>query len=288
MVDLKQLSTGSYVPDWCPGCGNFGILNSIKRAIVKLNLKPEEVVIVSGIGCSSKLPQWINTFGFHGVHGRGLPVGMGIKIANKKLHVIVIGGDGDVYGEGMNHFIQAMRKNVNLTLIVHDNQIYGLTKGQTSPTTMKGDSSPTQPYGKYDEAVNPIALAVAQKASYVARGFAGDLNHLSDLIADAINYNGFAYIDVMQPCITFNKHNTFDWFRKRVYKLEEKGHDPTSHTKALKKAFEFGEKKVPIGVIYKEEHAEPFEDHYPVVKDKPLVKLKVDNISIKDLMDELC
>ncbi|MAG38696.1 2-oxoacid ferredoxin oxidoreductase [Candidatus Woesearchaeota archaeon] len=286
MVELKNLSTGNYTPDWCPGCGDYIILNALKRAIVKLNLNPNQVVVVSGIGCSSKLPQWINTFGYHGVHGRGLPVGTGIKIANKKLHVIVIGGDGDIYGEGMNHFIQSLRKNIDITLLVHDNQIYGLTKGQTSPTSMHGDKSVTSQIGNFDEPVNPIALAVAQKTSFIARSFAGDLEHLTNTIADAVSFKGFSFVDMFQPCVTFNKHNTYDWFKERVYDLQKKGYKPNNLERAFKKSIEFGD-KIPIGVFFKEKK-ELYEETHPVLKKTPLVKQSLKNISIKKLMEEFC
>ncbi|MFH1770651.1 MAG: thiamine pyrophosphate-dependent enzyme [archaeon] len=286
MVDLNTLSTGSYVPDWCPGCGDYIILNALKRAIVKLNLDPKDVVIVSGIGCSSKLPQWINVFGYHGVHGRGLPVGTGIKIANKKLHVIVIGGDGDVYGEGMNHFIHSLRKNVDITLIVHDNQVYGLTKGQTSPTTLKGATSTSAPEGGFDDPINPIGLAVAQRASYIARSFAGDLNHLTDSIADAIAFKGFSFLNVFQPCVSFNKLNTYDWFKAKVYDLQKKGYEPNDINKAFKKAFEMGD-KIPIGVFFKEKRR-LYEDEHTILAKTPLVKQKIDNININKLLEEHC
>ncbi|NQU97933.1 2-oxoacid:ferredoxin oxidoreductase subunit beta [Candidatus Woesearchaeota archaeon] len=290
MVTINDLSTGDYVPDWCPGCGNYSILNGLKRAIVKLKLKPRDVLVVSGIGCSSKLPQWIDVNGYHGVHGRGLPVGTGAKLANKNLHVIVVGGDGDVYGEGMNHFIHALRKNVNITLLVHDNQIYGLTKGQTSPTSMKGDKSTTSRRGNFDDPINPIALAVAQRTSYVARTFAGDLEHMTDTIADAIAFKGFAFINILQPCVSFNKHNTFVWFKERVYDLQKKGYKPNNVEKAFKKAYEgwdSGWDKIPLGVFYKEKKP-LFEDDHPVLAKTPLVKQSIDNISIKKLLDELC
>jgi len=286
MVDLNDLSTGSYVPDWCPGCGDYIILNALKRAIVKLNLNPKDVVVVSGIGCSSKLPQWINTFGYHGVHGRGLPVGTGVKLANKKLNVVVIGGDGDVYGEGMNHFIHALRKNINITLLVHDNQIYALTKGQASPTTIRGDKTKTTPLGTFDDPINPMALAVAQRASYIARSFAGDLDHLANTIADAIAFKGFAFVNIFQPCVTWNKHNTYDWFKERIYDLQKARYKPNNIERAFKKSLE-GYEKIPVGVFFKEER-ELFEDSHPILKTTPLVKQKIDDVSIKALMDELC
>ncbi|MBC8495197.1 2-oxoacid:ferredoxin oxidoreductase subunit beta [archaeon] len=286
MTELRDLNTSGYSPDWCPGCGNFGILTALKRALVQLKLNPKDVLVVAGIGCSSKLPQWINTFGFHGVHGRGLPVGMGAKIANKKLHVIVIGGDGDVFGEGMNHFIHSLRKNINVTLLVHDNQIYGLTKGQTSPTTMHGDKTSSSPGGNMDDPINPIALAVAQRTSYVARSFSGDMDHLTNTIADAIAFKGFAFVDIFQVCVSFNKHNTFPWFKERIYDLQKKGYKPDNQEKAFKKSLE-GWDKIPIGVFYKEEKP-LYEEEHPVLKRTPLVKQKIDNISIKKLMDKFC
>ncbi|MBU0471562.1 MAG: 2-oxoacid:ferredoxin oxidoreductase subunit beta [Nanoarchaeota archaeon] len=284
MVEMKDLSTGTYVPDWCPGCGNFLILNALKKAVVQLKLNPKDVVVVSGIGCSSKLPQWINVFGYHGVHGRGLPVGTGIKLANKKLHVIVIGGDGDVFGEGMNHFIHALRKNINITLLVHDNQIYGLTKGQTSPTSMTGDRSTSSPRGNAFDPINPIALAVAQKTPYIARTFAGDLKHMTNIFADAISFKGFSFVNIFQSCVTWNKHNTNQWFKERVYDLQAEGYKADNIEKAFKKALE-GYEKIPIGVFYKEERP-LFEDEHPILKKTPLVKQKLE-IDIKRFMEEL-
>lgn len=287
MVELKELSTGDYTPDWCPGCGNFGIINALKRALVELGLEKHEVVIVSGIGCSSKLPQWINTFGFHGIHGRGLPIGMGAKIANKDLKVIIIGGDGDVYGEGMDHFVEGLRKNVDVTLLVHNNEIYGLTKGQTSPTTKKERPTKSTPYGRFDEPVNPLALAVSQKAPFVARSFGGDLKHLTKMLVEAISFKGFSYVDVMQPCITFNKQTNFKWYRERVSDLQEQGYKPNNLEKAFEKTMLDGE-EIPIGLFYKDDSRKTYEEMHPVLKEKPLIKYNLKNVSVDKLMEEFC
>jgi 2-oxoglutarate ferredoxin oxidoreductase subunit beta len=286
MVELKKLSTGKYTPDWCPGCGDFGILMALKKAIVKLNLKPEEILVVSGIGCSSKLPQWLNTFGFHGLHGRGLPIALGAKIANKKLKIIVIGGDGDIYGEGIMHFIHAFRKNIDVTLLVHDNSVYGLTKGQTSPTTPHGRVTTSTPLGNYDTPLNPLALAISQGAPYVARGYSGNLKHLTNQISDAISFKGFSFVNIFQPCVTWNKINDYEWFNKRVFDLNEKKyrHNPKNQFKALERAY--SEDKLPIGLFYKNER-KLFEEEHIVLKKIPLVKQKIESISITNLLDEL-
>lgn len=257
MAELKDLQTRQN-PNWCPGCGNFGIHAALKSAIVGLGLEPENVAISTGIGCGSKINQWVETYGFAGLHGRSVPIAMGIKLANPSLTVIDVSGDGDGYGIGMCHFINTMRRNIDITYIVQNNQIYGLTLGQTSPTSEKGAVGPSTPHGVIEEPVNPIRLALSSDCTFVARGFAGDIPHLTGLIEEAIKHRGFAFIDVFQPCATFNKINTHQFFRERVYKLEN--HDVTD----LGKAFEIacpaygggsstGERgnKIPIGVFYK-------------------------------------
>jgi 2-oxoglutarate ferredoxin oxidoreductase subunit beta len=269
-LELK-IYTGEVRPDWCPGCGDFGVLNALQRALAELKLDPKDVLIVSGIGCSSNLPGFTSCYGFHGIHGRTLPVATGAKLANPNLTVICTAGDGDCYGIGMGHFIHAMRRNIDITLIVMNNQIYGLTTGQASPTSLKGHRTKSTPYGVIDEPINPIALAIAGGATYVARGFSGDPIHLAKLIKDGILHKGFALIDVFSPCVTFNRLNTYDWFRQRIYKLEETGHDPRSFEQAIKKAYEFG-LKIPIGLFYvteKPTYEEYFADIY---KGIPLIK----------------
>jgi len=237
-------------PDWCPGCGDFGVLNALFQSCAELELHPHELVVVSGIGCSSNLPGFFKSYGVHSLHGRGLPVATGIKLANHALTVIATGGDGDGYGIGLNHFIQAMRRNINLTYIVMNNEVYGLTTGQVSPTSETGMKTKTTPHGNLEQMLNPMALALASGCGYVARGYSGQPKHLMKLYQDGIQYPGFALIDVFSPCVTFNKVQTYDWFRKRVYKLEDAGHDPADFHAAMDKALEWGE-KIPYGLLYR-------------------------------------
>lgn len=236
---------------WCPGCGNFSIIQSLKDALEKLGKMPHEVLIVGGIGQAAKTPQYINTNGFCGLHGRALPPAAGAKIANNKLTVIVDTGDGDSYGEGGNHFIHNIRRNVDITHFVHNNQIYGLTKGQASPTTDIGHVTDVQTGGTIHEPLNPVLLAISMGAGFVARAFSGDMEHLTFVMAEAIKYRGYALVDILQPCISFNKVNTFQWYNKRVYKVND-SYDPSDRLKAIEKAMEWGE-RIPIGILYKKE-----------------------------------
>lgn len=264
MTELKDLQTREN-PNWCPGCGDYGILTAVKSAIVELGLDPANVVITSGIGCGSKLPHWTKCYGFEGLHGRPLPLATGVKLANPKLTVIAVGGDGDGYGLGMGHFIHTMRRNLNITYIVQDNQIYGLTTGQTSPTSEKGVKTKSTPDGAIELPVNPIELALASGATYIARGYAGDLSHLTSLIAGAIQHRGFALVDTLQPCVTFNKVNTYDFFGSRIYRLEDDknfevagpsadGRFEKGVCEAVNRGREWGD-KIPIGLFYKEERS---------------------------------
>jgi 2-oxoglutarate ferredoxin oxidoreductase subunit beta len=225
------------VPAWCPGCGDFGILNALKSTLVEMGLQPHEVVLVSGIGQAAKLPHYTKGNTFNGLHGRALPPATGIKLVNHDMHVIVTTGDGDCYGEGGNHLIHAMRRNINIKVFVHDNQIYGLTKGQASPTTMEGTLTKTQPFGVHASAFNPIATAVAFDCSFVARGFMSDAEFLKSIMKEAINHKGFALVDILQPCVTFNKVNTYDWYRQRCYRLD-KDYDPYNRVEAFRLALE--------------------------------------------------
>lgn len=276
-------------------CGDFGIWISLKNAIVQLNLNPWEVVLISGIGCSSKLPYWVKTYGFNGLHGRPMPVAEGIKLANRGLTVIVIGGDGDQYGEGLNHLLQAARRNIDLTLLVHNNQIYGLTTGQYSPATDIGVKNKATPVPTVEVPVNPMALALSAGATFVARGFAGDNKQETELLVSAIKHKGFAIVDTMQPCVTFNHKNTFSWFYERVYKLEAEGHDPRDKAKAFVKAEEWpllrplseGQKeRVPTGIFYQEERS-TWDENIPQISQTPLVEQPIDNRDISQLFDEL-
>jgi len=237
-------------PDWCPGCGDFGVLNALFQACAEIDLPPRELLVVSGIGCSSNLPGFIRSYGVHSLHGRALPFATGAKLANHAMTVIATGGDGDGYGIGLNHFIQAMRRNINVTYIVMNNEIYGLTTGQVSPTSETGMKTKTTPHGNLEGMLNPMALALASGCGYIARGFSGQPKHLMKLYVEGIRYPGFALIDVFSPCVTFNKHNSYDYFRKRVYKLEDVNHNTASFHEAMDKAMEWGE-KIPIGLLYR-------------------------------------
>ncbi|MEN8908220.1 MAG: 2-oxoacid:ferredoxin oxidoreductase subunit beta [Clostridiales bacterium] len=235
---------------WCPGCGNFAIIDSLKNSLNELDLDPYKVLVVGGIGQAAKTPQYLNTNGFCGLHGRSLPPAVAAKIVNKELTVIINTGDGDAYGEGGNHFIHNVRRNVNVAHFVHDNQIYGLTKGQASPTTEKGQVTKVQTMGSVNLPMNPILLAISLGAGFVARSFSGRKDHLKEMMKKAIEYNGYALVDILQPCVSFNKVNTFQWYNKRVYELE-KSYDEKDRLKAIEKSMEWGD-KIPIGVIYKE------------------------------------
>ena len=243
-------------PDWCPGCGDFGVLNALFQACAEIDLPPRDLLVVSGIGCSSNLPGFIRAYGVHSLHGRALPFATGAKLANHAMTVIATGGDGDGYGIGLNHFIQAMRRNIDVTYIVMNNEIYGLTTGQVSPTSETGMKTKTTPHGNLEEMLNPMALALASGCGYIARGFSGQPKHLMKLYVDGIRHPGFALIDVFSPCVTFNKVQTYDWFRQRVYKLEDTGHDPTNFHGAMDRALEWGE-KIPIGLLYRNPNPPP-------------------------------
>lgn len=271
VVELPiQTYAGPVDPDWCPGCGDFGVLKAVKMAAGKAGVAPKDLVVVSGIGCSSNLPGFIHAYGVHSLHGRAVAVASGIRLANTSLKVVITGGDGDGYGIGMGHFIHAMRRNLNLTYVVMNNQIYGLTTGQASPTTMKEMRTKSTPRGNVELPINPIALALVSGATYVARGFSGDPNHMSDLIAGGILHKGFALVDVFSPCVTYNKLNTYPWFKKRVYKLEEEsGYDAADVRSALEKSFEWGD-RIPLGLFYSD--LEPtYEDSEPALQQGPLV-----------------
>ena len=230
-----QLYRSKVIPDWCPGCGDFGVLNGIQKAIASLDIKPKDVLIVSGIGCSSNLPHYVNTYGFHSIHGRSIPVATGAKLANKDLTVIAVGGDGDGYGIGLGHLIHGMRRNLNLTYIVMNNGIYGLTTGQASPTSSLDMSTKSTPSGVIESPINPIPLAIVSGATFVGRAFSGDTNHMAELVANGITHNGFSMIDIFSPCVTYNKINTYDWYRNKVYKVED-DYDPTNFEAAIKKS----------------------------------------------------
>jgi 2-oxoglutarate ferredoxin oxidoreductase subunit beta len=266
MVTLKTFN--GQTPAWCPGCGNFAILKTFKEMLVELQLEPHQFTVVSGIGQAAKLPHYTRCNTFNGLHGRALPVATGIRLANHAMPVIVTTGDGDCYGEGGNHLMAAMRRNINVKLFVHDNQIYGLTKGQPSPTSGEGTKAKNVPAGVISNQFNPMALAVALDCGFAARAFAGDTTHLKGLMQKAMNHQGFALIDILQPCVTFNKVNTYQWYRERVYHLEP-DYDPEDRITAFAKALEWGD-RIPLGVIY-QNNRPAFEARVPMLAAGPLV-----------------
>jgi len=268
---------------WCPGCGNFGILNAFKEAMVELGIEPHRLAVVSGIGQAGKFPHYIRCNTFNGLHGRSIPVATGWKLADHSLHVIAVGGDGDMYGEGGNHLIHAMRRNIGISVFVHNNQIYGLTKGQASPTSVEGIMTNNQPFGVLSEQMNPLAMAVALDCSFVARGYAGDREHLKELMKAAVIHKGFSLVDILQPCVSFNKINTYEWYGKRVYHIGN-DHNPENRFVAFQKALEWGE-AIPIGIIYKNNRP-AFEERVPLIKEKTLVMQPVSLDSLKKAVIE--
>jgi len=270
-------------PAWCPGCGNFGILSAVRRALVDLNLEPWQVLLVSDIGQAGKLPHYARGNVFNSLHGRAVPPALGAKIANPDLKVLVFAGDGGAYGEGLNHFVHAVRRNHDVTYLVHDNQVYALTKGQASPTSDPGFVTKTTPEGA-PPAINPLVLALAVGASFVARGFAGDIDHLAGLIKAGIQHRGFSLIDILQPCVSFNHKNTFQWYRERVFKLDESNHNPVNRNAALIRAQEWGD-KIPIGIIYREERP-AYEDGLPALRNGALVDQPIEPQRVEKLFAE--
>jgi len=267
MSSIQDFS--GYMPTWCPGCGNHGIGISIKSALSQLNLSPSEVVVVFGIGCSGNMNDFLNAYAIHSLHGRASPTAIGVKIANHKLPVLVVAGDGDCYGEGGNHFLHAARGNHDITVIIHDNSVYGLTTGQAAPTAQKGYKSKSTPGGIIETPINPLTLAISQGATFVAQGFSGDTLHLIEIIKQAINHKGFSLINVLQPCVSFNKINTYEYYREKIYKLTE-DYEKTDFNKALIKAAEQNEEKFPLGVIYQVEKP-TFTDELPQIKESNLI-----------------
>jgi 2-oxoglutarate/2-oxoacid ferredoxin oxidoreductase subunit beta len=271
MADLK----GKVDPDWCPGCGDFGVLAAVQKALVELQIPKHEVATISGIGCSSNFPGFIDTYGMHTLHGRSLPVASGMKLANHAMTVLVTGGDGDGFGIGAGHFVHTMRRNLDLTYIVMDNQIYGLTTGQTSPTSRIGMKTKSMPFGNVDAPINPISLALAAGATFVARGFSADQKHLTELLKRAIQHKGFSFLDIFSPCVTYNHDNTFQWFRPRVKKLEDNpAYDPSDWQAAMETSTLWGD-EIPIGLFFERTDIPAAHDAEPVLKSGPLVHQKV-------------
>jgi 2-oxoglutarate/2-oxoacid ferredoxin oxidoreductase subunit beta len=269
---------------WCPGCGNFGIVRAIKRALLELNLEPHQVLFVSGIGQAGKAPHYLKCNHLNELHGRALPAAIAAKIVNPPLTVIAEGGDGDGYGEGGNHFISAMARNVSITYLVHNNQVYGLTKGQASPTSDRGFVTKTTPAGAWDP-LNPMALAIAANASFVARSYSADTEHLSNIIKKALQHKGFSLVDIFQPCVTYNHINTYQFYQTHLYKLEDdKSYDPSNRVAAFQKALEWGD-KIPIGLFYQVDRP-VFEENLKAASGVPLVKQKLDPMAFEKMLDE--
>lgn len=263
---------------WCPGCGDFLVLQALKAALDELDITPQNTVLVSGIGQAAKAPQYIKANYFNGLHGRALPAALGIKAANKELNVIVVSGDGDIYGEGGNHFIHGIRKNSDISVFVCNNMVYGLTKGQASPTTQKGYVTRLTPQGVKDEPFNPITMAIAANASFVARAFCQDIQQTKDLMKQAIQHKGFSLVDIFQPCPTFNKVNTYQWFKENTYYMEDGEFD---RIKAFEKSLE-GE-KLPLGIFYKNDR-ETYEENIS----QALYKNQLDQEKLKKLIKKYC
>ncbi|MGD1819155.1 MAG: thiamine pyrophosphate-dependent enzyme [Pleomorphochaeta sp.] len=272
---------------WCPGCGNFSILDTVKNALDELSLEKENIVMVSGIGQAAKMPQYIDTNFFNGLHGRALPVATAIKSSNPNLTVVAESGEGDMYGEGGNHLIHTIRRNVNITNIVHNNMIYGLTKGQASPTTQKGMKTTLQIFGVTNEPFNPMAVAISLGASFVARAFSGDKEKTKEIIKKAIQHKGYAIVDIFQPCVSFNKINSFKWYKENTYYLDD-DYDSTNQVEAFRKALET--EKFPLGVLYINEDCKTsFEENLIAYeKDKtPIVERKRDLDAVKSLLEKM-
>jgi 2-oxoglutarate ferredoxin oxidoreductase subunit beta len=285
MADLK----GKVDPDWCPGCGDFGVLAAVQKALVELQIPKHEVATISGIGCSSNFPGFIDTYGMHTLHGRSLPVASGMKLANHAMTVLVTGGDGDGFGIGAGHFVHTMRRNLDLTYIVMDNQIYGLTTGQTSPTSRIGMKTKSMPFGNVDAPVNPISLALSAGATFVARGFSAEQKHLTELLKRAIQHKGFSFIDVFSPCVTYNHDNTFQWFRPRVKKLEDNpSYDPTDFQAAMEKSLLWGD-EIPIGLFFERTDVPAAHEAEPVLNSGPLVhqEIRIPADVARSFVDEL-
>ncbi len=274
------------VPDiaWCPGCGNFGIRKAVIGALDELGLDKKETVFVSGIGQAAKMPHYLDVHFFNGLHGRALPPATAIKASNPSLTVIVESGDGDIYGEGGNHFMHAVRRNPDITVIVHDNMVYGLTKGQASPTSRMGMHTPVQVFGVFEAPVNPVALALSLDAPFIARAYAADIDKTKEIIKEAVKHKGISIVDIFQPCVSFNKLNTFQWFKAHTYYLED-DYDPADKAGAFRRALE--EDPLPLGIFYRSSSRTVFEDNLEVYKRKkdPLYKRTHDRKALEKLIE---
>ena len=281
---LSPETFDNHVPvTWCPGCGNHSILTAFKDALVDLDKSPDQILLVSGIGQAAKFPHYMRCNALNGLHGRSLPLATAAKLVNHELTVVVFGGDGDCYAEGGNHLIHAIRRNPDITLLVHNNQVYGLTRGQASPTCELGFVTRVQTHGVISTPLNPLALAISQDASFVAWGYAGNGEHLKGLIKEAIFHPGFSLIDILQPCVSFDHRHSYQWYEKRVYPLDKK-YNPNDKSLAYSTVEEWGD-KIPLGVLYKKERP-TFEHLQGVIQKKPLIAQKADPSMVEPLIDE--
>ena len=268
MATIQDFS--GYNPTWCPGCGDWGIAIAIKQSLVQLKLDPSTVAAVFGIGCSGNMNDFLNAYAIHSLHGRAIPSAIGIKLANHQLPVIAIVGDGDCYGEGGNHFLHACRGNHDITIIVHDNGVYGLTTGQSAPTASKGFKSKSTPSGIIETPINPLSFAITSGATFVAQAFAGDVTHVISMIKAGIEHKGISIINVLQPCVTFNKINTYQYYLSRVYKLPE-DYKRDDFKNSVLKSLEIQEEKFPLGIIY-EVNKPTYTEQLPQLEKESLVK----------------
>jgi 2-oxoglutarate ferredoxin oxidoreductase subunit beta len=275
------------VPNWCPGCANFGVWNSLKQSFVELNLEPHQIVITYDIGCSGNGADKTNTYAFKSLHGRTIPIAVGVKLANPNLTVIATGGDGGIMEEGVNHLMWAARSNYDITVLMHNNRRFGLTTGQPTVTTNKGEPGSTSPLGIPEDPIVPVHVALISKATFVARGYAGDPKQLTKLIKSAIKHKGFSFLEILQPCVTFNKINTFYWYKERIYKLEDKkGYDSGNWDKAFDISKSTDE-KIATGIIYQDKKSVPYSQRLSYRKDKKTTLVdEVKQYSIKELVKE--
>ncbi len=274
-------------PNWCPGCGDFSVQASIQRAAANCGLEPDNLAVISGIGCSGRISGYINSYGFHGIHGRSLPIAQGVKMANRDLTVIASGGDGDGFAIGMGHTVHAIRRNIDITYIVMDNQIYGLTKGQTSPRSEMGFKTKSTPGGSIESALNVMEMALTAGATFVAQSFSSDLKELTALIEAGINHKGFSLTNVFSPCVTFNKVNTYDWFKENIKKLDDiEGYDSSNRMIAMKTLME--NDGLVTGLIYQNKEKPSYQQLVQNYDENPLAHqdLKLDEQKFNQLMAE--
>lgn len=274
-------------PNWCPGCGDFSVQAAIQKAAANVGLEPEEVAIITGIGCSGRLSGYVNSYGLHSIHGRSLPLAQGVKMANKDLTVIASGGDGDGFAIGMGHTIHALRRNMDMTYIIMDNQIYGLTKGQTSPSSAKGFVTKTTPKGNIEQNIAPLELALSSGATFVAQSFSSDIKELTHIIEEAINHKGFSFVNVFSPCVTYNKINTYDWFKENLTKLADiEDYDPSNKNQATQTVMD--KESMITGIIYQDKETPSYEQQLEQLDETPLVKksLKLEENQFEELVSQ--